>query len=114
MLALNFTHGECSFKYVLIRVSSPDTAQSKLIVRGHKSCSYHNDVLQRTKRELHGTGLRLEVCGGGRITHDPAAKKCSIFGYSVAFGPAVHEISATLVRQQYPFYDEITVSYEGY
>lgn len=97
-----------------MRLSAQDSSQSKLIVRGHKSCAYHNDVLQRTKRELHGKGLSLDVCGGGRITHDPAAKRFTIFGYSVAFGPAVHEISAAIIRQQHPFYDQVTVSYEGY
>eukprot|EP00892_Ulva_mutabilis_P002921 jgi/Ulvmu1/1262/UM109_0060.1 len=105
---------EGSFKYVLIRVSSVDAQESKLIVRGFKSCEYHNDVLQRTKRQLQGTGLTLDVCGGGRITHDPSAMQVAIFGYSVAFGPAVHEISAAIVRQQFPLYHNVTVSYEGY
>lgn len=104
----------CSFKYILIRASSPDAKQSKLIVRGFESCSYHNDVLHHTKRELRGSGLSLDVCGGGRITHDAGAMKIAIFGYSVAFGPAVHEISAAIVRQQFPLYHEVTVSYEGY
>lgn len=104
----------CSYKYVLLRLRSADRAQSKLIVRGFNSCEYHNDVLQLTKQELQGTGLLIDVCGGGRIKHDSCAKTFSVFGYSVAFGPAVHEITAAIIRQNYPFYSKIWVTYEGY
>jgi hypothetical protein len=60
--------------------------------------------------------LKVEPLGGGRIEHYPQQGVVSIYGYSAAFGPAPHEISAALVRKWYPLYDPaaITVSYEGY
>ena len=107
----------CRFKYVLLRVTSSDGQRSKLVVRGYKRCAYHNDVVQATKTELRGTGLDVDVIGGGRILHEPGCQPCvTVFGFSSAFGAALHEVSAVLVRRAFPMYDEqdVTVSYEGY
>lgn len=49
--------------------------------------------------------------GGGRIDND--GKHIKVFGFSTAFGPAPHEISAALIRRAYPMAD-ITTSYDGY
>lgn len=40
----------------------------------------------------------------------------SIYGYSMAFGPAPHEVTAAILRRWLPLYDEsnFSVSYEGY
>lgn len=61
-------------------------------------------------------GLKIEALGGGRIEHYRDQGVVNIFGYSSAFGPAPHEVSAALVRKWHPFYDPecITVSYSGY
>jgi phosphohistidine phosphatase len=61
-------------------------------------------------------GLKADVLGGGRISHQPNRRSCDIYGYSAAFGPAAHEVSASLFRRAFPLYDPamVTVSYEGY
>jgi phosphohistidine phosphatase len=108
---------ECRFKYVLLRITSADGEHSKLLVRGYKRCGYHNDVVRATNEELRGSGLHLGVLGGGRIEHEPHSKPCvHVFGYSSAFGSAVHEVSAVIIRRAFPFYvaEDVTVSYEGY
>lgn len=109
---------QCRFKYVLLRVTSADAQHSKLVVRGYNRCEYHNDVLQATKEELQGSpGLDVGVIGGGRILHEPDNKPCvTVFGHSMAFGSALHEVSAVLIRRAFPAYgeDDVAVSYEGY
>lgn len=107
----------CRFKYVLLRMSSADAQHSKLIVRGYKRCEYHNDVLRAAKEEMYGTGLHVGVIGGGRILHEPGkTPQATVFGYSAAFGAAVHEVSAVILRRAFPMYNEsdVVVSYEGY
>jgi phosphohistidine phosphatase len=107
----------CRFKYVLLRVSTADARRSKLVVRGYNRCEYHNDVLQVTKKDLRGSGLHVGVLGGGRILHDPASTPCvTVYGYSSAFGAALHEVSAVIIRRAFPMYndDDVAVSYEGY
>jgi len=101
------------FKYVLIRVSDGE-GRSKVIVRGDSRAGYHNDVFQRTRRELNYLGLALEPLGGGRIEHWPQQKVCHIYGYSVAFGQAQHAATKALVDRWYPLYDSVTWSNEGY
>lgn len=109
-------HAVCRFKYIIMRLSSADRVRSKLVVRGGRQSSYHNDVLQKTKGEVQGSGLNLEPLGGGRVEHFPGEGRVHVFGYSTAFGAAVHEVTAAIVRSQYPLYrpQDISVSYEGY
>ena len=61
-------------------------------------------------------GLEADVLGGGRIEHYPEQGCCSVYGYSVAFGPAAHEVAAAIIRRAFPRYDPrmVMVSYEGY
>ena len=79
-----------------------------------------NDLLPGCHLQLRSSaraaGLEADVLGGGRIEHHPEQGYCSVYGYSVAFGPAAHEVSAALIRRAYPLYDPamVTVSYEGY
>jgi phosphohistidine phosphatase len=108
------------FKYVLLRLTDSSSGRSKLLVRGAAAAAYHNHILQHTKGQLQklcpqGT-LQLDVLGGGRIEHYADHKVISVYGYSAAFGPAVHEVTAALLQRWYPFYDasSITWSYEGY
>ena len=101
---------------VTVPVEGSASTTSKLIVRGDRECGYHNDVVQRTVAELRVSSKCVEALGGGRIEHDEEAGCVSIFGYSMAFGPAVHEVSAAIVRQAYPWYaaSAVSVNYEGY
>jgi phosphohistidine phosphatase len=108
------------FKYVLLRLTDSSSGKSKLLVRGAAAAAYHNHILQHTKAQVQklcpkGT-LQLDVLGGGRIEHYAEQGVISVYGYSAAFGPAVHEVTAALLRRWYPFYDagSITYSYEGY
>ena len=57
--------------------------------------------------------VQVDVLGGGRISHDPAAPAVHVFGYSSAFGPAPHEVAAGLLRRWLPLHT-VTTSYEGY
>jgi phosphohistidine phosphatase len=109
------------FKYVLLRLSDPrDSSRSKLLVRGHAAAAYHNHILQATKAEVQRLTpegqqqhLDVQVLGGGRIEHYPDQGVVSVYGYSAAFGPAVHEVAAGLVKKWMPFHN-VTWSYEGY
>jgi NADH pyrophosphatase NudC (nudix superfamily) len=104
-----------TFKYVLLRVFEP-SGRSKLAVHGHPAAEYHNHVLQRAKSTAAALGLSasaVEVLGGGRIRHDSDGGGLHVYGYSAAFGPSPHEVSAAILRRWFPF-SEVTVSYEGY
>jgi phosphohistidine phosphatase len=106
------------FKYILMRLTdSRDSSRSKLLVRGSCAAAYHNHVLQHTKAHIHHLApeghLQLQVLGGGRIEHYPEQQVISVYGYSAAFGPAVHEVTAGLLKKWHPF-SNITWSYEGY
>jgi phosphohistidine phosphatase len=109
----------CRFKYILARVVYDDDAESidceRLLVRGDATAEYHADILDQLKREL-GRHAQVQALGGGRISHDAAQGKVHVFGCSMAFGPAVHEVSAALVQRAYPWYraEDVTVGYEGY
>lgn len=107
------------FKYVLLRLSDPrDSRKSKLLVRGHAAAAYHNHILQATKAEVQravpgGQHFDVQVLGGGRIEHYPEQQVVSVYGYSAAFGPAVHEVAAGLLKKWLPFHN-VTWSYAGY
>jgi hypothetical protein len=100
-------------KYVLMRVGMMDNGQyaSKFIVRGDPRAAYHNNIFTQAKTELRQ--FDLDVLGGGRIVVDDDERRISVYGYSAAFGPAVHEISQSVLRRAYPLHD-ICVSYDGY
>ncbi len=100
-------------KYVLIRVGAMDNGQykSKFIVRGDPRAAYHNHIFTQAKAELRQ--FDLDVLGGGRIVVDDDQRRISVYGYSAAFGAAVHEVSLSVLRQAHPLYD-IDVSYDGY
>ncbi|CAD7699071.1 unnamed protein product [Ostreobium quekettii] len=102
------------FKYVMLRVGDGD--RSKLVVRGSTAAKYHMNLLEAAKKEYGHLGLDLEPVGGGRIEHDPGMGSLSIYGYSSAFGQAVHDVAAALCVRWMLLYDAtgINVSYDGY
>lgn len=113
-----------TFKYVLLRVrdgagggeASGGPPRSKLLVWGHPAAEYHNHLYQRAAAAAKGRGLAVDVLGGGRIEHNAEDGSLSVYGYSAAFGPAPHEVTAALLRRWFPYYaaDAVRVSYEGY
>ena len=108
-----FGGARCEMKYVLLRVStgSGDNFESRFIVRGDPRASYHNHVFTYAKAELRQ--FDLDVLGGGRIVVDDDARTMRVYGYSAAFGAAVHEISRAVLLEQYPLYS-IETAYDGY
>ena len=96
------------FKYIQILIEPKDkdceeTGSDKyLIVRGWRDCGYHADVLDKFQHE-ELTDDELEEyytsdCpGGGRINHDPNAKKIVIYGYSQGFGRCDHSITCQYI-----------------
>uniref|UniRef100_A0A6J0UVR0 14 kDa phosphohistidine phosphatase n=1 Tax=Pogona vitticeps TaxID=103695 RepID=A0A6J0UVR0_9SAUR len=101
------------FKYVLIRVTPEGAGPGKDVVRGYAWAEYHADIYDKVEEELEKEGLRCRCLGGGRISHQSAAKKLHVYGYSVGFGRAKHSISTEKLKTQYPDY-EVTWSDEGY
>jgi len=112
------------FKYVLCRVRDRDGARSKLVVRGSAHASFHYNCFERLVRECEPLGLEVDVLGGGRIEHYAPGEgeapgqggAAHVYGYSTAFGPAPHEITAAIVRRWHPLYAPGAVScdYAGY
>ncbi|KAI6240074.1 Sex-regulated protein janus-A [Aphelenchoides fujianensis] len=98
------------FKYILIEAK--DSNKSKFIVRGYGSCGFHADIFDKVEGKAP-KGIRLNCVGGGRILHEPDAKKINVYGYSQGFGQADHAKSVEILRSKYPNYD-ITFSNEGY
>lgn len=101
------------FKYVLLRVSSPREACSKLIVRGDSRAAYHDHIVSVTRAEVAeiDDSLLVEVLGGGRM--EVLGTLNRVYGYSAAFGQAPHHITAGLLLRWNPFLD-VDVSYDGY
>jgi len=101
------------FKYVLLRLSAPSGGRSKLLVWGDERASYHNNILTHAAARAGPLGLRVEALGGGRMDYRPQERSLAIYGYSVAFGPAPHEVAASLVADRHPLL-AITTTYDGY
>ena len=47
------------------------------------------------------------------MEHHPAQRLLSVYGFSAAFGPAPHDVTAALLRRWLPLH-HLEVSYEGY
>lgn len=48
--------------------------------------------------------LEYKCLGGGRIKHSPVDKTIEIYGYSVGFGAANHQITCELIKKKYTDY----------
>lgn len=102
------------FKYILLKVHDPEKDREfKHIVRGTSKAAYHADIYDEVVPEIESQGLDCEIMGGGRIDHDSAKKKISIFGYSQAYGQADHKITGALLDKKYK-YQNISISNDGY
>eukprot|EP00795_Rhopilema_esculentum_P010757 gene10757-19545_t len=100
------------FKYILIKVCAG--SESKCIVRGFDWAEFHADIYDQVASGLSALGLTSECVGGGRILHVPNEKKLFVYGYSMGFGKADHEITVQLLKKSYPTYNNISFSNEGY
>ncbi len=101
--------GEGCFKYILIEAGVGEAA--RVLVRGTSSAEYHIQVLEGARKQHPGVPMRC--LGGGRIEHEPAAKRILVYGYSVQFGRANHELAVELLKAAFPAY-QVSFSNEGY
>ncbi|XP_023130553.1 14 kDa phosphohistidine phosphatase isoform X1 [Amphiprion ocellaris] len=98
------------FKYVLVRVHSREEGDDSEVdvVRGYGWAEYHADIYDKVSEELEKSGdLDCECIGGGRIKHDPQAKKIHVYGYSMGFGRANHAVSTEKLKARYPDYEQL-------
>jgi phosphohistidine phosphatase len=106
-----------TFKYILIKISETGSTRSKFSVRGYTFAEYHADIYQKAKLEVASDGVECEVAGGGRIKHQPPSAGSTgsilVYGYSIAYGKADHEISVECLKRTFPNYS-ISFSDEGY
>ncbi|KAK7896128.1 hypothetical protein WMY93_021453 [Mugilogobius chulae] len=96
------------FKYVLIRVHSrEENDDSEIdIVRGYGWAEYHADIYEKVSEELEKDNvLDCECIGGGRIRHEPDAKKIHVYGYSMGYGRANHAVATEKLKERYPNYE---------
>ncbi|KAI6651683.1 14 kDa phosphohistidine phosphatase-like [Oopsacas minuta] len=105
---------EGRFKYILIRLKDKSTKKYRYIVRGYKWASFHAAMIDELEPTLKKTNLVCECVGGGRILHTPDENKLFVYGYSVCYGRADHNITVSLLKKKFPEYTSITFSNEGY
>lgn len=108
-----------TFKYVLLKATAGND-DATYVVAGYADCSFHDDIVQRVRARVAGTdagrGVALACVGGGRIQHDPAARRVLIYGFSQAYGRADHSRAAEIVRRAFPVYaaTDVVWSNDGY
>ncbi|KAF6022392.1 PHPT1 [Bugula neritina] len=71
------------------------------------------DIYDAECSKLEPIGLDCECLGGGRVLTNSAAKTINVYGYSMGFGRADHQITCDIIKRSYPDYT-ITWSNEGY
>ena len=90
------------------------------------------DILDRVAAKFCELELEYDCLGGGRIDHKKEEKSILVYGYSMVsqrallkyyiyyilslqgYGRADHSVTVELLKEQYPDYDKITFSNEGY
>ncbi|KAG7240804.1 hypothetical protein INR49_023378 [Caranx melampygus] len=83
-------------------------------VQVKRSAELRADIYEKVSEELEKGGhLDCECIGGGRIKHDPQAKKIHVYGYSMGFGRANHSVTTEKLKALYPDYN-VTWDNEGY
>lgn len=104
---------EGTFKYIQIKVYTENGSQEKIVIRGDKSAEYHADIYDSVAPGITGIGLDPEPIGGGRIKHSVSDKTLFVYGYSMGYGRAEHEITVDKLKKAYPDYS-VTFSNDGY
>ena len=108
------------FKYILIEIKevnkkSKQEVGRKMIVRGFSWAEYHSDIMDRVAPRFTELGLQCECVGGGRIKHSQSNKTLHVYGYSVSFGQAKHQLTIELLKKKYSYPEEnFTFSNAGY
>ncbi|KAL5483995.1 hypothetical protein EMCRGX_G020421 [Ephydatia muelleri] len=108
------------FKYILIEIKEIDKKSKqevgrKKIVRGFSWAEYHSDIMDRVAPHFTELGLQYECVGGGRIKHSQSNKTLHVYGYSVSFGQAKHQLTLELLKKKYNYPEEnFTCSNAGY
>eukprot|EP00249_Psilotum_nudum_P017212 c26213_g1_i1 orf=203-1858(+) len=102
---------EGTFKYVLARVYD-SCGNQRLVVRGTGSLAYHADIFKQMQIQLNELGLQVEVLGGGWIEHLSDQRTMHVYGLSQAYGQANHDVTATILRQWFPFH-HVFLSWHG-
>lgn len=74
----------------------------------------HYSLLRTSRAVCSRAEYTLECVGGGRIEHVPSAGRIFVYGYSMGFGRANHEIAVALLKEAYPTYSDISYSNDGY
>lgn len=106
-------------KYVLLTVRDPASGREKRVVRSADR-EFHKGVKQETERELRRDSRTLPLVvhcpGGGRIAHEPAARRVRVYGYSNAYGVGDHAFACELIRRAFPDYraEDVTWTNDGY
>lgn len=104
---------EGTFKYIMIQLTNK--TGSKIILRGYNWAGYHADILDHMAPEFEQLELDYECLGGGRIRHDSQEKVLDVYGYSVSFGQADHELTCSILSTKYNYPKEnITWRNTGY
>ena len=98
-----------TFKYIQITVTDAESQEEVILVRGWRSCQYHQDILSLFRRnevnnhpKKGNRRLKTSSPGGGRIEYDIESKKITCFGYSNSFGQADHEMSTEIIKKSFP------------
>ncbi|XP_063796358.1 14 kDa phosphohistidine phosphatase-like isoform X2 [Pseudophryne corroboree] len=76
---------EGSFKYILVRLSTGASENSRDIVRGTKSAVYHNHIFEKLNPEMQALGFQCKCLGGGKMEHISKDKKIRVFGESTIY-----------------------------
>lgn len=105
---------EGRFKYVLIKLKDKSTKKFRYIIRGYSWASFHAAMIDQLANDLKGTSLSCKCVGGGRILHTPEEKKIFVYGYSVCYGRADHNITVSMLKKKFSEYTSITFSNDGY
>ncbi|GCC16588.1 hypothetical protein chiPu_0022226 [Chiloscyllium punctatum] len=71
------------------------------------------DIYEEVSSWIQKKGLHCECLGGGRINHNSEKKTIHVYGYSMGYGRAKHEITAELLKAKYPDCN-VTWANEGY
>ena len=98
------------YKYILIRATDKQ-GESKNLVRGFATAGFHADILDATEKQLLPKGIQLDCLGGGRI--EKSNKTISVYGHSIGFGRADHQVTVAILKKSFPGYN-ITWSNDGY
>ncbi|XP_063796357.1 14 kDa phosphohistidine phosphatase-like isoform X1 [Pseudophryne corroboree] len=98
---------EGSFKYILVRLSTGASENSRDIVRGTKSAVYHNHIFEKLNPEMQALGFQCKCLGGGKMEHISKDKKIRVFGESTGYGKADHSITAEKLKKAYKDYEVV-------